>query len=69
LSKVSPSSPSSTLHEVLGGSYYEGRGSRTGPFAYMGPFLGPSAKTAPSRKAVIFNRQTFAEFEPGLILD
>jgi len=38
-----------------------------GPFACTGPFLSPSAKTAPSRKAVMFNGQTLAEAEPGLI--
>jgi len=31
------------------------------------PILGPSAKTAPSRKVVHFNGQTLAEAEPGLI--
>jgi len=31
------------------------------------PILGPSAKTAPSRKAVLFNGQILAEAEPGLI--
>jgi len=35
----------------------------------LGPllFLGPSAKTAPSRKAVLFNGQILTEAEPGLI--
>ena len=31
------------------------------------PILGPLAKTAPSRKAVLFNRQILAEAEPGLL--
>jgi len=31
------------------------------------PILGPSAKTASSRKAVQFNGQILAEVEPGLI--
>ena len=31
------------------------------------PILGPSAKTAPSRKAVLFNGQILAEAETGLI--
>ena len=39
----------------------------SGPFAYTGPFLGPSAKTAPSWKAVLFNGQILAEVKPGLI--
>jgi len=35
--------------------------------ACTGPFLGPLAKTALSRKAVLFNGQILAEAEPGLI--
>jgi len=31
------------------------------------PILGPSAKTAPSRKVVLFHGQILAEAEPGLI--
>jgi len=31
------------------------------------PILGPSAKTAPSWKAVLFNEKILAETEPGLI--
>jgi len=34
---------------------------------YTGPFLGPSAKTAHSRKAMLFNKQILAEAELGLI--
>jgi len=38
-----------------------------GPLLAWGPFLGPLAKTAHSRKAVLFNEQILAEAEPGLI--
>jgi len=34
---------------------------------YTGLFLGLSAKTAPSQKAVLFNGQILAEAEPELI--
>jgi len=34
---------------------------------YTGLFLGPLAKTAPSRNALLFNRQILAEAEPELI--
>ena len=35
--------------------------------AFGGPLSGPLAKTAPFRKAVMFNGQILAEAEPGLI--
>jgi len=38
-----------------------------GPLLTRGPILGPSAKTAPSQKAVLFNGQILAEAEPELI--
>jgi len=38
-------------------------------FGGDGPFLGPLAKTVPSRKAVLFNEQILAEAKPGQIWD
>ena len=38
-----------------------------GPLLTRGPILGPSAKTAPSQKAVLFDGQILAEAEPELI--
>jgi len=38
-----------------------------GPLLARDHFWGPSAKTAPSRKVVLFYGQILAEAEPGLI--
>jgi len=51
------------VYEILGGGYYGCECPNSGPFACMGPFFGPSAKTALSRKAVLFNGQILVEAE------
>ena len=59
--------PGRIVHEVLSGGYCRCKISQFWALYYTGPFLGPLAKTAPSRKAVLFNRQILAEAEPELI--
>ena len=59
--------PRRIVNEVLGGGYYRCKCPNSRFFAYTGPFLGPLAKTAPSRNAVMFNEQILAEAEPELI--